>query len=95
MVLLWAFKNTHRTPIMLDANVITTFEREAFAFIWNIPPPPRIKMTCREEGGLPNRMVEEIDAHEFWFPVFMLPLHVSRQGPICIWRWHGKVPGWL
>lgn len=98
MVLLWAFKNTHRTSIMLDANVITNHLWKGSVCIYleqplPPPPPPRIKMTCREAGG--HCVVEEIYAHECWLPVYMLPFHVSRQGSICIWRRHGKDPGWL
>jgi hypothetical protein len=46
----------------------------------------RIKMTCREAEGNTNCMVKDICVHEYWLPVHTLPLHVPRQGPICIWR---------
>lgn len=43
-------------------------------------------MTCREAEGFTNCMVKDIYVHEFWLPVYTLPLHMSIQGLICIWR---------
>ena len=47
-----------------------------------ITKPARIKMTCREAEGITNCMVKDISVHEFWLPVYTLPLHMPKQGLI-------------